>query len=284
LAVPLCDAHQLVGAAFEDLLRLELQRLNPTAKPGRCLATDAVEFAELTARKGGSVEVGTHLVQGLSLRGLATVYSQSPNPEKEVQKLRAALQRAENQSREYVCSGVITPALLTSCWMVAKIIGSFRGGRKGLADSVLIPYEFSSIDFKGLDDIAAMFALVNHESFRAQQRCLLRPKFRHNTLPGADQPDFVIDDMLIDVKCTARRSLDRRDVDQLLRYYALSKVEGLAGESNDREIDRLVIYYARFAQMFVIDIRRDFPPERVTKFLEWFEQQHHRLGKDEDEG
>ncbi len=274
LAPPIGDAHQLVGAAFEHLMRLELQRLNPMAEPGNCVAAHAVDLAEREARAGGSVLVGIDLVPSNFGSGLTTVYSRSTNPDQAVKQLRVALQNAKNHDREYIQNGILTRGLLTSCWSIAKIIGSFRGAERGSAG--LIPYNFPSTDEPCLSDIAAMFTLIDRDALRAQRRCLLRPVFCGEHQIGANQPDFVIDDMLIDVKCTARKSLDRRDVDQLLRYYALSKIEGLAGHEGEGEINRLAIYYARFAQLFVIDVRKDFPRERVTKFLEWFEQKHRR--------
>ena len=217
--------HQLIGTAFEHLLRLELQRLNATAELGRSLVSEAVDLAELTARGGGRV------------------------------------------------SWVLVDDILVSCWMTAKIIGSFQVSQRNPGESVYIPFKFPGVDISGLKDVRAMFALVDPEIFRAKRRCLLNPTFRFKHPVGTNQPDFVIDDMIVDVKCTARKSLDRRDIDQLLRYYALSKIYGFDERNDVGEINRLAIYFARFAQMFVIDVRRDFPPERVIKFLGWVEQQ-----------
>ncbi len=279
LAPPLSDAPQLVGAAFEHLMRLELERRNPMAEPGRCLAAHAVDLAERAARGGGTVLVGTALVPSNLGSGLATMYSKSSNPEQAVQQLRAALQNAENRGREYIQNGILTRELLTSCWSIAKIIGSFRQARRMQDDSVLIPFDFHSTNDYCFSDVAAMFSLIDRQAFRARQKCLLRPTFSGEHQIGANQPDFVIDDMLIDVKCTARKSLDRRDVDQLLGYYALSKIERLAGHGRYGEINRLAIYYPRFAQLFVIDVRKDFPRDRVTKFLDWFEQNYRRTAE-----
>jgi hypothetical protein len=273
LAPPLSDAHQLVGAAFEHLLRLEMQRLNPMAEPGQCLAAYAVDAAEYAARNAGKVMLGTALVQAPSRRGLATVYSQSKRPHEDVRQIQEALQFAQRQGQEYLQKGLITRDLLRACWILAKMIGAFRASRRALSHCVLIPYDLGGVDESGLDDISAMFSLVDRQSFRASQTCLLQPAFRLDAQVGVNQPDFVIDDMIVDVKCTARKSLDRRDIDQLLRYYALSKLEGLASEAPLVEINRLAIYYARFAQWFTIDVRTDFPPERVAKFLQWFEGQ-----------
>ncbi|MSQ60068.1 MAG: hypothetical protein EXR36_10610 [Betaproteobacteria bacterium] len=257
----------------------EVQRLNPMAEPGRCVAADAVDFAELAARGEGGVLVGAGLERSEFRRGFATVYSHSSVPEEAVQQLRAAVRNADGCSTEYIHHGVLTRDLLASGWMIAKIIGSFRQVQREMSDSVLIPFDFPSTDDCCLNDVAAIFAMMDREAFRARQRCLLRPAFRCENPVALNQPYFVIDDMLIDVKCTARKGLDRRDVDQLLRYYALSKIEGLADQRHGGEINRLAIYYARFGQLFVIDVRKDFPPDRVTKFLEWFEQKYRRTGE-----
>lgn len=272
LAPPLCEEHQLIGTAFEHLLRLELQRLNPTAELGRSVVSEAVDLAELTARGGGRVSVGIELVPSPSGKGFATAYSESATPDDDVKILRLALQKAEEYGRDYVNNGVLVDDILVSCWMTAKIIGSFQVSQRNPGESVYIPFKFPGVDISGLKDVRAMFALVDPEIFRAKQRCLLNPTFRFKHPVGTNQPDFVIDDMIVDVKCTARKSLDRRDIDQLLRYYALSKIYGFDERNDVGEINRLAIYFARFAQMFVIDVRRDFPPERVIKFLGWFEQ------------
>lgn len=269
--------HQLTGTAFEHLLRVELQRLNPFAEPGCCITTHAVDLAESTARIGDMVSIGTYLVPSPSGRGFVTAYSNSQSPVDDVKMLRIALQNAEVCGRDYVKNGIIIQNLLAAYWLTAKIDGSFRQGSREGHYSVYIPFEFQSIDSNGLSDVAAMFAAIKLDQFRAMHRCLLRPTFRCNYAIGRNQPDFVIDDMIIDVKCTARKSLDRRDVDQLLFYYALSKMYGFATRGKSIEINRLAIYFARFAELFVIDIRTDFPPDRITKFLDWFAQK--KLGR-----
>ena len=269
--------HQLTGTAFEHLLRLELQRLNPFADPGHCVTTHAVDLAERVVRLGGRISIGTVLVPSPSGRGFTTGYSNSQSPVEDVKMHRIALQNAEDRGRDYAQNGIVTHNLLGSCWLTAKIVGSFRLGQREGFNSIYIPFEFRSIDSNGLSDISAMFAAIQPDYFRALHRCLLRPTFRCNYPIGTNQPDFVIDDMIIDVKCTARKSLDRRDVDQLLFYYALAKMYDFDTGEKSIEINRLAIYFARFAELFVIDVRTDFPPDRVTKFLDWFAQK--KLGR-----
>ena len=114
-----------------------------------------------------------------------------------------------------------------------------------------------------------MFDLVKWEQFKAKRRCLLRPQFRVSSKAGQHEADLVIDDMLIDLKATDCGSLDRRDIDQLLRYFALAEIEGLKGRRKGG-INKLVLYYARFGDSLVVDLKRDYPPEKVEKYLEWY--------------
>ena len=99
----------------------------------------------------------------------------------------------------------------------------------------------------------------------------MRPQFRFSSQAGQHEADLVIDDMLIDLKATDCASLDCRDIDQLLRYFALAEIEGLKGRRKGG-INKLVLYYPRFGDSLVIDLKRDYPSEKIEKYLEWYRQ------------
>jgi hypothetical protein len=86
---------------------------------------------------------------------------------------------------------------------------------------------------------------------------------------GADA-DLLIDGNLIDVKTTQKMRVERRQLDQLVGYYLLSRIGGVVGDVEGQEIEQLSLYFSRHGQFvsFSTDAIRKNP--RLDKVLEWF--------------
>jgi len=90
-------------------------------------------------------------------------------------------------------------------------------------------------------------------------------------LGGADA-DLVIDDKLIDIKTTKKLQMNRNYFNQLIGYYTLYRIGGIAGMPPQNEIKKLVIYFSRYGYLHLYKVEDIINENRFTKFLEWFKE------------
>ncbi len=115
-------------------------------------------------------------------------------------------------------------------------------------------------------------AIVKPTEFTTSGVVVLNPKFglASKLVKGADA-DVVIDDCLIDIKTIKDLVLTRKDFDQVVGYYLLSKLGGIDGASPHHEIKRLGIYFSRYAHLYIMNIEDLFKSTRLPSILTWFE-------------
>lgn len=253
-----------LGAAFEYVVRAQLQRINPNAVTGLWVAEEALDLAQESLNNAGHLKAESEdFIEGWSGRP-QRVSRYVKEPHKLLADLRAALDQTRILDSRYIDDGVLSTELLEGYLKLARWHGLFIG-----TGAFVVPYEWNQVDPRAVFELRAMFDLVKWEQFKAKRRCLLRPQFRFSSKVGRFEADLVIDDMLIDLKATDSASLDRRDIDQLLGYFALAEIEGLKGRRKGG-INKLVLYYPRFGDSLVIDLKRDYPQEKIEKYLEWY--------------
>lgn len=239
LAPPLTRHYSLVGGAFDYLLRFAAERLNPGAIAGRWIAEHVLPFVP------------------------ADAYPDF------VRAAEAAVVRARDQQTAYLRTGRASRALLESTLKLAKLDTIYRTGVVDLVAST-----FDVIDPADVDDLAALLRLVDPADFRAEAVCVCNPTFgRASALVGGADGDLALDDLLIDVKTTSKCALPQETFHQLIGYYALACLGGIAGLPPEHHITRLGLYFARHGVLHVIPVDEIVDPETWPGFLAWFEQQ-----------
>lgn len=236
LLAPSPSRHSgVAGTAFDYLLRFYLEKLNPCSKANGWIAESAL--AKLCANSGYETRTNA-----------GRLFQQAKD--RHSRFLRSLRQKPPRD-------------LIESAIYLARLDVLFR------ADKV-DRYLFKRPPKALVDDLERMLALVDAEDFLAKKRCLLNPTFGLGTVlvDGADA-DLVIGDTLIDVKTTKHLVFDREVFNQLLGYYVLACIGGVAGWPRPR-IRNLAVYYARYGLLHRIPVAKCFSTETMEAFLQWF--------------
>ncbi|HEY9245715.1 MAG TPA: hypothetical protein VIO11_02605, partial [Candidatus Methanoperedens sp.] len=122
-------------------------------------------------------------------------------------------------------------------------------------------------------DLKKLISIVNPDSFKARDLCMLNPTFGEGSkLVGGADADLLIDDTLIDIKTTKSLELSRDTFNQLVGYYILFKVGGIDGAPFKLGIENLGIYYSRYGELYMFSIKMVMDEIKLSSFIEWFKK------------
>jgi hypothetical protein len=244
LAPPLTENYSTVGTAFDYLLRFYLKRLNPGARSQEWIA-----------------ELGiTYLEDEGSLYTLACV------------KMR----QAKCDYAAYLKRGKFNDELIRSAIFLAKMDSVYRmSGFHPVfqvgPEGTKFRKKFLQVDNQDVADLRQLISLLPANTFRAKRVCILNPTFGRVSI-GADA-DFVIDDMLVEVKTTKRHELQRKHFDQLIGYYCLHQIGRIRGAPRNHKILRFGVYYSRFGYLWTLDAQDVIDKKKFRPFLQWFRRE-----------
>ena len=227
--------YGLVGQGFDYLLRFYLQRIHPFATSTGWLAEAAIIVSK----------VPLTLKQEVFAQGI-------------VKRAKAAFNQYQND-------GNVNIELAKSALCLAQLDLLFRPG-------ILVP-NLGTPEDADVDDLIKLMSLVTPDLFQAREVCVLNPTFGvASRLVGGADMDVVLDDMLVEIKTTKGKILERGHFNQLLGYYVLSRIAPIDGAPPKHKINRLGIYSARYRQFYTINLK-DIASESVfLNFTTWFEQ------------
>lgn len=233
LASPLTSNYRLVGTAMDYLIRFYIKSLNPQAIERSWIAES--------------------LLRTWKTKGFNRLYEQG---------LFIVTQAREN-SESFLKTHQLTDELIQSSLFLAKLDSVYRSGK--------IEENFQAIADDDISDLKNLMKLVEANNFKSKGTVILNPTFglASNLVGGADA-DLVIDDLLIDIKTVKEFDLSRETFNQLIGYYALSKIEQIDGAPPQHEINRLGIYFSRHAYLHVIPVEEVIDEQKFPQFLEWF--------------
>ncbi len=236
LAPPLTSNYPLVGIAFDYLMRFKLELINSNAITTSWVAQNTL----IIAKRNNSKEL----------------YKEA---KKIIENARLELLLYKKNGNIDNCEGLLEYALL-----LAQLDFFYRSGR--------IYENLGYIEDKDIDDLRNLISIVDPEQFKSKHTCILNPTFGDaSALVGGADADFILDDMLIDIKTTKRLQLPREHFDQLIGYYSLYKIGAVQGLQPEHGIEKLGIYFSRHAYLYLIDIHDVINENKFKKFLEWFE-------------
>jgi hypothetical protein len=232
VAPPLSNRYGMVGTAFDYLLRFYLQRLNPnTVEKGHWVAETAVSL----------------------LSGNPILHS----------KGQEAVSLARSRLTEFLINGQITDELIQSTLLLARLDPIFRAG---------VGYEDIGIVYDDdVQDLRNLISVVRPTIFKSSEVCLINPTFGEaSIMVGGADADLVIDDTLIDIKTSKKFELKGEDFQQLIGYYVLHEIAGIGAVRPKIEINKLAIYFARYAHLQVFEVDTIINKSSFPAFVEWF--------------
>ncbi len=243
---PITDKPQLLGTAFDYLLRFKIQYLNSKAIAKNWIA------------------------EGALLRLKSRLITKDYGPRTSKQLIESWLEEGEplftlgkeNYSR-FLKEGRITDSFLRSCFHLAKMDGFYRPG--------YITGKIDNVNPKDTQDLQSLIGNIKIEQFQANKVCLLNPTFSNATnITGIKaDADLVLDDILIDIKTVKNLKFERKMFNQVMGYYLLSKIGGIDGAPEDHEIHKIAIYFSRYEHLHVIELKDVFNQSKLRTILEW---------------
>jgi hypothetical protein len=238
LAPPLTSNYQLVGIAFDYLLRFYLERLNAGSKTSIWAAEEGVLLLD-------------------ALEGTSDKYETA----------KSHLDGARNLYQSFIQDGLLTDELISGALRLAHLEGTRRSGAFNEAD-------FETFDERDIADLTRLMSLVREQDFSSRKACYLNPTFG-STRSNAD---VIIDDKLIDIKTTKHLVLDRRHLHQLVQYYILLSLEGIdVGHKRplnyfeeECEVNRICIYFSRHGYLHRMKVGDLIDSEMLPDFIRWY--------------
>jgi hypothetical protein len=244
LAPPMTKHSSLVGTAFDYLLRFHLKHLNPHA----------------------------HIQDWVAEQGLADLEGEAGLYKAALAKMR----RAKEEYAECLKRGQVGDDLIRSAIFLAKMdsiyrVGSFHPIFLTGPEGVKFRKTFWGVDVRDVADLRKLVALLRPGVFQAGRLCILNPTFgRASTLVGGADADFVIDDMLVEVKTTKNCELQRDHFNQLIGYYCLHEIGHIKGAPKNYEIRKFGAYYSRYGYLWMVETKDFIDNKKFARFLKWF--------------
>ncbi|MBD1804053.1 hypothetical protein H6F98_01005 [Microcoleus sp. FACHB-SPT15] len=234
LAAPQTKNYSLIGVAFDYLLRFQLQKLNPQAVSQNWIAEYGLQYVKQCGSK--------------------RLYEQG----------YFALVQARENYTQFLTTQIMNDEVIKSVLLLAKLEAVVRGAN--------LQEDFLDINERDVEDLKGLLAIVKSTDFTTSGVVALNPTFGlASELVGGADADVVIDDCLIDIKTIKELVLQRKDFDQVVGYYLLSKIGGIHGVSSNHEIKRLGIYFSRYAHLYIMNVEDLFDSTRLPQILTWFE-------------
>lgn len=247
LAPPLTTNYQLIGTAFDYLLRFYIQRLNPQAITKEWIAVN-----------------GFSLVDGRAMSGKATDRGLG-------EKAAELMLKAKENYALFLATGQINDDLLRSTIALAHYENVYRAWDRVLDIEVDWIQSGSIVDTQDIEDLRKLISIVDPPMFKAKSICLLNPTFGEATrlVRGADM-DVVIDDAMIELKTTKDFSFKMPWFQQLMGYYCLYKIGTIDGMPPGHTINRLGVYFSRHGYLHTINVADVIDESKFPAFLDWF--------------
>lgn len=244
LAPPLTKEYSMVGTAFDYLLRFYLKRLNPGARTQDWIAEIGVTY----------------------LQGEGKLHAVACDKMRQAKHDYAVYLKKGKFSDELISSAIFL-AKMDTVYRVPMFHPVFRVGPEGIK----FRKKFLQADNQDVADLRRLVSLLPSNAFRAKRVCILNPTFGRVSI-GADA-DFVIDDMLVEVKTTKQHVLQRKHFDQLVGYYCLHQIGRIKGALRNHKILRFGVYYSRFGYLWTLDVGDVIDKKKFPPFLKWFRRE-----------
>lgn len=253
LAPPVTKHYTLVGTAFDYLLRFYIGHLNlMKAMVRKWVAESSIKAMKETRE----------MRVWLDPRKPPLLV---PIDDNLIAKANKMLSQAKATYSNYIQSGEMNEELMKCTILLAQLDTYFRAG--------IIGEDFGIIDDGDVADLQKLISLVNPDSFKVKELCLLNPTFGEaSLLIGGADADLIIDNALIDIKTTTQLEFKRDHFNELIGYYTLYKIGGIPSAPVEPKIENLGIYYSRYGELYTFPIAGVISLTKFPSFIEWFKE------------
>jgi len=177
--------------------------------------------------------------------------------------------------KRYTEKKKITQKNLASCALkLAQLDIIYRPGR--------YRPDLGIVDENDIKDLVHLFPILKKQKrvFVSKNICILNPTFGHaSDFVGGADCDLIIDNTLIDIKTTKHLALTRKDFNQLIGYYILSRIGRIKGLPPRHPITTLGIYFSRYGVLYTIPVPTVINEPKLPSFIKWFRKRARREEK-----
>lgn len=261
-------SHRLVGNAFDYLCRFWLRHqcdeiITPRQSSQRKSYT-GWHFPETISYEPGEkpddLDLDSERVTNVDDSGPRTVVSLTPKP----------IHRANKQIEQFIQTGMnaeqaVDAALVQAGWNMEQDDG----------DPTSIDKDAFSNDL--VEEIQELFHQFRSQDWTAGNKTYLQPNFGRHSCILEGEADFIIDNLLVDVKTTEDGSFSPSYWRQLFAYYILNDIQRVLCRETERanldypELETVGIYFARHGELQTVDMAEVIDDqEEYERFRAWF--------------
>lgn len=259
LAEPRSARTNVVGIAFDYLLRFELQRHGPHAVVRPWVAEHVPAMLD-------AAHVGGLDLMVLSPDGPPTVTPPRGGFRKAARRATDVVRAAREAVQQYHASDVVSAeeraSLAAHALRLAKLDLVFRAHR--------LDPRFAEADPEDVDDLLALLEIVPLPALLDSTTLHLNPIFGDSSaaVGGADT-DLITGDLLVDIKTVKEATIRADHLDQLLGYFLLARREHERDPSFP-QIGRVGLYFARHGHLWIVDAAEWTTHPEFAAVEEWF--------------
>lgn len=255
-AAPLTKNWGIVGTAFDYLMRFYLEHHNKNAFIQRDRWVADKSYIDLTnhltsvSKRAEVVGTGTDSDKFFEIKDLLEIITDQYD-------------QTKTNYAKFIANGHLTDDLITNTIFLAKLDLYVR---RRIIDS-----NFDDQNSDDIRDLHSLISLVDITKFTAKQKCYLNPTFGEGSiLVGGADADLIIDNTLIDIKTTKDLKLGREELNQILGYYILSLIGGVNDNPDNRPIEKIGLYFARYGELWTLPIQQFGDKRKFEEFKDWF--------------
>lgn len=178
-------------------------------------------------------------------------------------KALRVIDEAKQNLMIFIKSGIVTDHLVHSALKLGHLDMVMKNGLwpEFIGET---PYAIEIKDLKQL-----IVATPEASFFKARRECFLNPMVSKNS-----DADYIIDDMLVDIRTTKDFSMKPSYFYDLMGYLALCTINGVNYGQANTDIKKLGIYYPRQGHLEVINLNKLASSQVFEDFYEWFEEKN----------
>jgi hypothetical protein len=255
---PKTNRYDVIGMAFDYLLRFELQRRAPHAKAEPLVAEGVPDTLWRQLPGGGS-------------GGLDIFHDRlgSPDymPPQEVgRRARLIVDNAKSAIANYHKNSNPSQAQLAELAAHAIRLANLDPVYRAMR---LSP-DFEKVDPQDVEDLLAILAVTRLDELTHSTILLLNPTFGESSrLVGGADIDLISGENLIELKTTKASEYEAQWLDQLLGYLILARNERRRDPAFP-QINRLSLYFCRHAHFLHVDATHFTDDPSFTELETWF--------------
>lgn len=273
-----CDDASLVGTAFEFLLQYELLRHHIETKPIIGLYVSQLMLGQerpqalqklIYNNRGEGNQKELKFIRYVRPSALGAARASHLDNQEIKTKIHDFYNYAERKLEEYDSAlfganiiEYIPDYVFVIAIKLAKLEAFYRSG--------VLAEDFDDISENDLSDLMDLISQLDKNKLDATNYCLCSPYFAHKGkhVTGFDM-DLVLDNMLVDVKTTKNPNLNKKQINQLVIYYLLSRLFGIEAYPLKRRIDKVAVYFARYDYLQVMGVRDLLTMQNETMLKKW---------------